>query len=543
MRRARRILLGVLLPTCLAATALTPGAAAESGAAAGSVKFVKRTDPSFDRFTEAPAPAFKAWMNQHFWRTEVVSPYFDSRTSWYRHAWLYKDLYGVYRGSQSAAEHPTWILRDGSGNPLYIPWGCSGGSCPQYAGDVGNPAFRQNWIAEAKAAAARGYAGVWIDDVNLVFRIGDGSGNQVAPIDPRTGRTMTETAWQNYVVAFLQEVRQALPGVELLHNSIWFAGGPQRWNNPLVKLEIAAADYINLERGVNDAGLTGGSGEWSLQALLSFIDAVHTGGRGVVLDGGDASPTGREYSLASYFLVSTGNDGVGLGSMTPENWWSAYNLELGTPLAPRALWQGLIRRDFTGGMVLVNGPGAPARTVTLPAPMLTTEGSLVTSIVLGSSSGSVLRYNGAPPLGGSPSVSGSSAGEALSGAYGRAAQAGFASPAGPGDRPRESADSRRHSRALLIVLRAHRSRRGHAVRLDGNVLRARSGRVKLVLQRLRGRHWVNAGVVVVPLRRAGAFAASIRHLRAGRYRVRAIYLAWPRAHASASAHIAFRLRR
>ena len=41
-------------------------------------------------------------------------------------------------------------LRDGGGNKLYIPWGCSGGTCPQYAADVGNPAYRAWFIDQVR---------------------------------------------------------------------------------------------------------------------------------------------------------------------------------------------------------------------------------------------------------------------------------------------------------------------------------------------------------------------------------------------------------
>ena len=76
----------------------------------------------------------------------------------------------------------------------------------------------------AKKVLSHGYKGLWIDDSNLVFRVGDGNGNFVSPRDPRTGRAMTEDAWQGYVAGFLQQIRSALPNAELVHNSIWFAG-------------------------------------------------------------------------------------------------------------------------------------------------------------------------------------------------------------------------------------------------------------------------------------------------------------------------------
>ena len=112
----------------------------------------------------------------------------------------------------------------------------------------------------------------------------------------------------------------------------------------------------------------------------------------MILDGASNTPTGREYSLAAYYLISTGNDGLGNGAMTPENWWPAYNEDLGTPEGPRREWEGLLRRDYTDGIALVNEPDAPTRTVALPAPMYNTEGAVVTGVTLGAASGAVLRY-------------------------------------------------------------------------------------------------------------------------------------------------------
>src|SRR4051812_10525268 len=106
-RRITVVVLFVLLSACGGAGAAAAGAS--SPGEAGRVKFVKRTDASFDRFTSSPTPAFTAWMNQNFWRAEVFSPYFDDKTSWYAHGWAYRDLYALYSGSSFAAAHPDWI--------------------------------------------------------------------------------------------------------------------------------------------------------------------------------------------------------------------------------------------------------------------------------------------------------------------------------------------------------------------------------------------------------------------------------------------------
>lgn len=378
------------LLVALASAGLPPVAIAQASPEAGSVRFVKRTDTAFDRYTSRASPGFRAWMRSKFSRSIVFSPYFDDKTHWYPNGWVYRDLYAIYRDSATARERRS-ILRAPDGTPLYIPYDCDGSSCTQYAADVGDPSFRRSWIRALKRDVAEGYAGVWIDDVNLEFRVSDGAGEETAPLDRRTGQPMTAASWRRYVAEFVEQIRRALPKAEIVHNSIWFAARQPGGLDPSVRRQIAAADYVNLERGVNDDGLTGGTGEWSLRAFLSHIDRIHAMGRHVVLDGFDASASGREYSLAAYFLFSDGRDAVGLSAMHPGNWWPAYDVDLGSALDNRRDWQGLLRRDFSGGMVLVNEPEAPVRVVDLPTPMVDTAGRIVTSVSLGPAEGAVLR--------------------------------------------------------------------------------------------------------------------------------------------------------
>jgi hypothetical protein len=468
--RLRRAFACVLFAASLSA-AVPAVAAADSP---GAVRFLKRTDSSFDRFTTAPTPGFKSWMNEKFWRAEVFTPYFDSRTSWYPNGLVYLDSYALYRDSPRAKQHPDWILRDGAGNRLFIPWGCGGGTCPQYAGDITNPAFRQAFIAMAKAAMTRGYKGIWVDDVNLELQVGDGSGRHVDPIDPRTGRPMTAAAWRGAMATFMEELRAAVPQAELLHNSIWYAGEAARDRDPSVRRQIAASDYVNLERGVNDDGLTGGSGEWSLHALFGFVDRVHAAGKGVILDGGDGTPVGREYNLAAYYLLSTGRDAIGLGSMTPESWWTQYDRDLGRPTGPRTQTGGLWRRDFTNGTVLLNEPGAPTRTVSVGG----------RTITLHARSGAVVN--------------------------------------GPA-----AATTARVRRLSVTVAGVRRTRA--AVRIHGRVKAARTGRVEVVVARRHGSRWRAVRRVRPRVDRSGRYSATVARLPHGRYRARAAYGAGDRA--------------
>lgn len=330
----------------------------------GRVRFVNDAASDFDRYTRAPTPARKRWMRRHYYRQRVYSSYFDTRSSWYRRGWVYRDLYAIYRGSELAKRHPEWILRDAAGKRLYIPFDCDGGSCTQYAGDVGNPAFRRHWIDKARRVFARGhYRGLHVDDVNLEFRVGNGQGDQIAPLDRRTGTTMTVGDWRRYVAEFTERIRAAFPKREISHNPIWFTPYDDD-----ARRAHASANWINLERGATDAGLTGGAGRWGLETFLAHVDTLHSLGASVVFDSYAGTRPSAEYNLAAYLLVNQGRDGIRTEYRhTPRGWWSeAYDLDLGPSRGRRYEWLGLLRRDFERGYVLLNQPDRPP--VIVPTP-------------------------------------------------------------------------------------------------------------------------------------------------------------------------------
>ncbi len=355
-------------------------------ASPGKARFVVRTDPSWDAFTALPDDTRKMWFRDYVWRMMVYSPYFDSRLAWYPNAWIYINLYSIPVNSVVVKQHPDWVLRDAHGQRLYIPYECRGGSCPQYAADVSNPAYRQAWLEKAAGFKRKGYKGFWIDDVNLAFRVSDGNGDFQAPVVG--GKAMTEADWSGNVVTFLEQIRSAFPDTEILHNAIWFSGGEQRDKNPLVQRQLRACDYVNVERGVTDSGLKGGDGEWSLNALLSYIDRVHQLGKGVVLDN-----TGDDYSygLAGFYLISSGADALGSHRLRPDQWPSSLGTDLGAPLGKRHEWKGLLVREFSGGVVLLNPPGRTRRQVTLSSgPLHNADSPLGQEIQLSSPGGVVL---------------------------------------------------------------------------------------------------------------------------------------------------------
>ena len=179
----RRILLSLV---AVAAFALaSPAVAAASSV--GQINFIRNATSSFDGTLTGSTTAQRQWMNQTYWRMRSYPPFFDQALGWAPPADFYRDLYALYRDSSSdqalMQSHPAWVLRDPAGNRLFIPYDCNGGTCTQYAADIGNPDFRSWWISQARAQLKKGYAGLYIDDVNMEMRVANGAGEDVRPTD------------------------------------------------------------------------------------------------------------------------------------------------------------------------------------------------------------------------------------------------------------------------------------------------------------------------------------------------------------------------
>jgi Hypothetical glycosyl hydrolase family 15 len=507
MRRGfRRATSIALLAAVALLCALSGQAAADTP---GTVHFVRSADTAFNSFVSSPSAESQAWLRAHMWRMITWSPYFDERNAWFPQSWMYQDAYAIYPESSLASQHPEWILRDAAGNKLFIPYSCSGGTCPQYAGDISNPAFRHYWIEHVGAHLAHGYRGLFVDDVNMEERVSDGAEAQVTPVG--AGGAIAPAAWRSYMADFMAEVRAAFPSIEIAHNALWFANGSAGSGDPSIRREIESANYVNLERGANDSGLTGGNGSLSFTAMLAYVDQVHALGRSVVLDGAASDPQGMEYNLASYFLVSAGGDAVSARGQTPANWWSGFDVNLGEASDARHGWSNVLRRDFSGGMVLVNPPGAPTQTIALASPMRDVSGNAVGSLTLPPASGVVLL--GTPP----------------SGAQGAAQPAWTATQTTLETnvvRARSARVHRRHGRHANHRARAASSSsahgRGALARVAGVVRNATQGSVVINVDRHARGRWLRAARVSVALSGAGRFT-SLVHLPVASYRVCATY--------------------
>ncbi len=126
---------------------------------------------------------------------------------------------------------------------------------------------------------------------------------------------------------------------------------------------------VDIERGVSDGGLGAGGGRFGFETLLQHIDWLHARGKAVLFDAYTEDRHGAEYNMATYFLVNGTRDALRTNYRhTPDDWWSGYDVDLGAAKGDRYESDGLLRRDFANGYVLVNQPGRPPVTVPPPAP-------------------------------------------------------------------------------------------------------------------------------------------------------------------------------
>lgn len=335
------------------------------------------------------------------------SPYYDPALK-FGPAFVYRDSYAIYtqpgsgtadpaRNAAGIVARPEWILRDTKGNPGYIPWGSK--PYDQFAADIGNPEYCAFVTGEVLELLARGYAGVWLDDVNLdISRVADANGNPANVLDPRTGQAMTPLAWKAYFAAYVQELGAAVKaaGKQVLHNTIWFAGaGP---NDPTVAAEIQAADWIELENCFGDGGLTGGLGQWSLSAKLAFIQRVYAAGRRPVAF--EYQYQNAPYKVACMRLCDPMDPahalgGIGFADLPPAGWDANLQrlvlADLGTPAGPAIRIEGIWKRQYSAGAVFVIEPGSDSVHIGLDAPMTdAATGQQVTALDLHAGQGVVL---------------------------------------------------------------------------------------------------------------------------------------------------------
>jgi hypothetical protein len=283
--------------------------------------------------------------------------------------------------TDAQANHPDWFLRGADGNPLVFK------DYPtSRVMDVGNTAYQDAGAARVSSAAkADGFDGVFLDDANASLRWVIAGGEAACVTYPTTAK------WQAAVDSFLTNVAPQLHQAGLLvvaniGGSTMTRGLWKAWNGPIdgameESFTNGGTGRDSIADGQWPAKL--GHALWSEEHGKIGLDHAVTATRG-----------GARYGLASMLLVAGGKNLYSASTgYTHEVWWPEYTTTnaLGRPLGRyRVLRNGIYRRDYTNGVVLVNPHAKGTRVVRLGATYRGSGLGSIRSVTLKPTTGVVL---------------------------------------------------------------------------------------------------------------------------------------------------------
>jgi len=281
---------------------------------------------------------------------------------------------------------PSWFLRDAAGKPL--EWADYRGVWPM---DVGDPGYQKVWLDNVVTEVRRnGWDGVMLDDTLTYLShptVGGAKSTQIpddAAMLRATGSFLSTVGSGLKAAGYL-----AVPNVTLT----W-----QNYRQVLTSWSPSVSGWLLeyfVKWGLTSSYPSMGGADWAsrmdivetAQSLGTFVLAVTYGGAG--------DSTLATYQRGSWLLAWDGRAGA---SMYVPSEGSASHLipaaltDVGAPVsARRALGGGSVwRRDFTGGVVLVNTGNAPT-TVALGGSFTDMAGRSVSSVTLAPTSAAILR--------------------------------------------------------------------------------------------------------------------------------------------------------
>lgn len=253
--------------------------------------------------------AWQQWFRYHCPILAGYTPSFDLVPKWHPGALCYFDAYAIFdvafvpspQGASGGFSFysdidAALILKDANGNPLKINWQQADGTYHQYAGDITNPAFLAKAIGLMRGILAKGYAGLYIDDVNLSPTFVTEAG-QPAAFDIEL--------WRPHLISYVQTIRKAFPSIPIVHNPVWWETDPA---------QIQAADYINIERGFGDSNFKPSD----FIKLSQAIEGIHKQGRKVIVE--EYLKSNLPVSLPCYDAICQPGDLIAVEDMLPDSW-------------------------------------------------------------------------------------------------------------------------------------------------------------------------------------------------------------------------------
>jgi hypothetical protein len=283
--------------------------------------------------------------------------------------------------SYANRHHPEWFLRDTRGHR--VNWA----SWPHYwQMDVGNRAYQRAWSrGVASDLRRRGWDGVFVDGIARTMQYPWYLNGRVLAKYPGPDDYARATT------RFLRRVGPALRRRHLVVANINDATLPL-WRRWVGYTSGAAKEWWTKSSAGRDDGFLSGN-DWSFQMqLLREAQARHKIFLAFTYGPADDAHA-MDYARASFLLFAHGSRSAfsyspPCGAEPSSPLWRA---DVGAATTPASQVDGVWRRDFTGGVAVVN-PSASA-TVTLPlgGSFVEPNGSVVTAVLLPPHSGVTLR--------------------------------------------------------------------------------------------------------------------------------------------------------
>jgi Hypothetical glycosyl hydrolase family 15 len=261
--------------------------------------------------------------------------------------------------------HESWFWHNASGGRV------ASSADGKLLMNVTDPGFAAYWVDSiAQQTTAGEYDGVFLDSASPALLQGECSrdDSRLAGTAARD-QTFIELGGETWIAAWDAWIAGldgslAADGIPLIPNTGAFT---TTWDN---------SDYTRtagiFSEGFADPGFSVADWEASTNQLMDIAAAGK-----IVIEQNYLSSTSdvqrRLYYLANYLLVKGNRTYLFYFAADTLEWYPEWEIDLGAPVAAPTnadalAWQGVYRRDFAKGSVLVN-PGAVAVSVTLAAPM------------------------------------------------------------------------------------------------------------------------------------------------------------------------------
>jgi hypothetical protein len=269
------------------------------------------------------------------------------------------------------AHHPEWFLRSADG--AAIQWSDYLGLWPM---DVRSPAYQQQWAANVSVdVITHGWDGVMVDDALTRLSHPTVAGSVARQIpDDQAQLAATGTFLGAVGSSLLAKHLLVVPNASVTWDN--YASVYRRWASVVSGWLF---EYW-AKWGLDDSypRFTGPD----LQLRLDIMTLVQGTGRFLVpvTYSGSSSTATQVYHRAAFLLVWDGGRSSSIFSTTEPNTSQvvpAAQTDLGTPTGARFVTPGgVLRRDFTGGLVLLNPDRTRTVTVALPSGYATPLGGV-----------------------------------------------------------------------------------------------------------------------------------------------------------------------